>query len=137
MSKYLALLLAITFFACANNATETTSSTESSETSITKKAIVKNINQETFKIENQKPGVFVLDVRTPKEINEGKIRGALEIDFKAPGFQEKLSKLPKEKTYLVYCRSGGRSSKAAEMMVDMGFQDVSNLLGGYSEWTEE
>lgn len=97
---------------------------------------MKNINQEDFKSRMGKPGVFILDVRTPLEINEGKIKGALEIDFRSTNFKDKIDKLNRDKAYLVYCRSGVRSYEASQLMIDMGFKDVSNLLGGYSQWKE-
>ena len=81
--------------------------------------------------------VVVLDVRTPAEIADGKITGAMEMDFRADGFDGKLDNLDKEKTYLVYCRSGGRSSNACKMMSEKGFKNLYNLKGGYTAWSKE
>jgi len=77
---------------------------------------------------------IVLDVRTPDEIAEGKIGDAIELDYFAPSFDSDLGKLDKGRKYLVYCKAGGRSSKTAQTMVDMGFQHVYNLEGGYTSW---
>ncbi len=90
-----------------------------------------------FKAKMSDPDVVVLDVRTPGEIAEGKIDGAMEIDFRAEGFSEKLDGLDKGKTYLVYCRSGGRSSNACKMMSEKGFGSLFNLDGGYMAWSKE
>lgn len=81
--------------------------------------------------------VKVIDVRTPSEIAEGKIAGALEIDFRAPNFKESITALDKHDSYIIYCRSGGRSAKAASIMSKAGFKKVSNMLGGYSAWHQE
>ncbi len=76
----------------------------------------------------------LLDVRTPEEFASGFISGAVNIDFKSPEFNGKLDELDKTKTYLVYCRSGGRSAKAMTMMKEKGFKRVYNLRGGIIEW---
>ena len=78
----------------------------------------------------------VLDIRTPEETREGMIDNAMELDFYADNFESEILKLEKDKKYLVYCRSGGRSAKAAEFMTRSGFEDVSNLIGGYTAWSE-
>jgi len=96
-----------------------------------------NLTVAQFKEKMDSPEVVVLDVRTPAETAAGKIAGAQELDFKAPNFQEAVGQLDKDKTYLVYCRSGGRSSAAASMMTEMGFTKVYNLTGGYLAWEKE
>ncbi|HEY1005538.1 MAG TPA: rhodanese-like domain-containing protein [Sphingobacteriaceae bacterium] len=72
----------------------------------------------------------VLDVRTPEEIQEGHLPNAIAYDFKAPGFESKLAALPRDKAYLVYCRSGGRSARTVEMMKNLGFAEVYEMKGG-------
>ena len=80
--------------------------------------------------------IVLLDVRTPKEIAEGKIQNALEIDYKEEDFKSNLSKLNKDDAYIVYCRSGRRSAETSQMMTEMGFKDVKNLEGGILAWNE-
>ncbi len=72
----------------------------------------------------------VLDVRTPEEIQEGHLPNAIAYDFKAPGFESKLATLPRDRAYLVYCRSGGRSARTVEMMKNLGFREVYEMKGG-------
>ena len=77
----------------------------------------------------------VIDVRTPREIAQGKIiDSALEIDFYRNDFAKKINKLPKDKKYLIYCRSGNRSSKALKLMKKAGFTEVYELQGGITSW---
>ena len=83
-----------------------------------------------------KKEVVVLDVRTPEEIALGQLPDAVSLDFKSPDFQQKLSDLPKDKPYLVYCRSGNRSGKTVELMKTMGFIKVYDLKGGYDAYKE-
>jgi len=79
--------------------------------------------------------IVILDVRTLEEIAEGKLSAqALELDYHSDDFKSKLDKLDKNKPYLVYCRSGGRSAKTLEMMKKLSFRDCSDLDGGYTAW---
>lgn len=92
-----------------------------------------NVQEFKEKIENDSEGI-VLDVRTPAEIAEINIPNHTAIDFMAGGFQEKVEELDKTKTYYIYCRSGGRSAKACELMSQKGFPKLYNLLGGITAW---
>lgn len=76
----------------------------------------------------------LIDVRTPAETAGGIIEGALEIDYRSPDFDQKLSELDPDKTYLVYCASGGRSGKTCGKLNEMGLTKVYNLKGGYAAW---
>ncbi|MDX5340683.1 MAG: rhodanese-like domain-containing protein [Cyclobacteriaceae bacterium] len=80
---------------------------------------------------------LILDVRTAGEFAGGKIRGARNIDIMSPAFVQQVKNLPKDKTYLVYCRSGNRSGQACEVMADMGFEKLKNLSGGLMRWPFE
>jgi len=76
----------------------------------------------------------IIDVRMPDEYASGHLANALNMDVKAADFREKVSVLEKNKSYLVYCRTGKRSLQAAEIMKELGFTDVNNLLGGITQW---
>ena len=89
-----------------------------------------------FKDQIQKVEGIVLDVRTPNEIAQGKIGDATEIDFYEDDFIQKASKLPKDQPIYVYCAAGGRSSKAANMLLEQGFTKVYNLDGGIGSWNQ-
>ena len=84
--KYLLFLFSLCFFiACSTNATKEVSKPEP----VTAKKTVgpyKNINATQLESRLGQPGVFILDVRTPAETNEGKIQGAVEVDFRAASF---------------------------------------------------
>jgi rhodanese-related sulfurtransferase len=86
------------------------------------------------KIKEEKKAI-VIDVRTPAEWQQGVISGAdLFIDYNSPAFKQQLAKLDKSKTYIVYCRSGGRSAGASQVMMDSGFKNVINMQGGITSW---
>ncbi len=81
-------------------------------------------------------GAVLLDVRTPAEVQEGVIPGATAIDYKAPDFTSRISKLDKNKPYFVYCKGGGRSARAVEEMNRLGFKKLYALKEGYDDWLE-
>jgi len=68
----------------------------------------------------------LLDVRTQEEWNEKHIEGSTLVDFKQTDFKDKISRLDKDQTYEIYCRSGNRSGSAVKMMAEMGFKNVHN-----------
>lgn len=76
----------------------------------------------------------ILDVRTPDEFASGFIKGAVNVDFRDNYFQTRILDMSKDKTYFVYCLSGGRSSSAAEFMRKNGFKNVFELDGGMMAW---
>ena len=84
---------------------------------------------------NNKSSFVLLDVRTPEEIADGKISDALELDYFGDNFAVEIDKLDKDKHYVVYCKSGGRSAKSIAMMKEKGFEKCTNLKGGYTAWS--
>ena len=80
----------------------------------------------------------VLDVRSEEELEDGFIPNAVNIDiYKGQEFIDQIEALDKEKTYYVYCRSGGRSAQACAIMNELGYSNTKNLIGGFSEWQGE
>ena len=79
----------------------------------------------------------VLDLRTREEVQKGKIRGAFEIDFYSKDLKTVLSRLDRNKPYLLYCAAGGRSAKTAELMKSLGFKKIYNLETGYDGWLQD
>jgi rhodanese-related sulfurtransferase len=78
-------------------------------------------------------GAVLLDVRTPSEYKAGTINGAKNINLTSLDFNSQIAKLPKDKEYFVFCRSGARSGNACRMMSAQGFK-VTNLSGGIASW---
>jgi len=81
-----------------------------------------------------KKKVVVLDIRTPAEYKAVRIAGATNIDFLAPDFEERLTRLDTNKTYLVHCASGGRSTKSLPVLSKHQFQFLYHLDGGIKAW---
>ena len=78
---------------------------------------------------------IIIDVRTEEEYESGKIPGALNIDiYKGQGFVYQVEELDKSKNFYVYCAAGVRSANACGVMQQLGFENVFNLVGGFSNW---
>ena len=84
----------------------------------------------------QSNNVLILDVRTEDEFSEGHIEGAILLPL------DMLRKMAEDiivsdsQAVLVYCRSGRRSSEAAEILTEMGFLNVYDF-GGILSWPYE
>ena len=74
----------------------------------------------------------ILDVRQPKEYENGHIPGAKLIPL--PDLTDRLAEIDPQKPAIVYCAVGGRSRVAAQMLSGKGFQTVYNLSGGFKGW---
>ncbi|MBR3878213.1 MAG: rhodanese-like domain-containing protein [Bacteroidaceae bacterium] len=97
---------------------------------------VHSVSVEAFADSISRPGVQLVDVRTPEEFNSGNIPGSVNIDVMTGHFGEEASGLlDKSRTVAVYCRSGNRSKNAAKMLSMMGY-NVVELDSGYKAWQE-
>ena len=79
--------------------------------------------------------VTLLDVRTDEEIENGCLFNSTHIDYYDENFLYKINLLNKNKPIYIYCKVGGRSSKAAEKILNAGFKNVYNLQGGFLKWS--
>lgn len=78
----------------------------------------------------------VIDVRTPKEYQSGYINNAVNMHVYDKDFEQRVDKLDKNKTVFVYCKAGGRSAEAVEVLQKKGFSHIVELDGGMDAWTE-
>ena len=93
------------------------------------------LDKNAFKAAIRQKKVQLVDVRTPREYKGGHIGKAINIDlFQGGSFRQAIEKLDKNKAVYLYCRSGSRSKKAAQKILDMGFEKVYDLKGGYMHW---
>jgi phage shock protein E len=137
MKKLAVIILLASFYSCGNaqnNSTEAKSSTSE----VTQTPTVKNLDQSKLAEKLQDENVVLIDVRTPGEVQNGFIKGAhLFIDINGSNFDAEIEKLDQSKTYIMYCRSGARSGRAAKIMINKGFEDVYNLVGGIMGYSGE
>jgi len=108
--------------------------------SITVNAVTDITTQDAFKLiqkNRNNPDFVILDVRTASEFSSGRIANAINIDYYSPDFKSELAKLPLNKQYLVYCRTGVRSASAAQIMLSLGFKNIQNMTGGIVQWLQD
>lgn len=76
----------------------------------------------------------LVDVREQEEIEQGIIKEAIHIPLGE--IAEAYKNFDKQKHYIMVCRSGNRSNKAAEFLQEQGI-NVSNMIGGMLDWQGE
>lgn len=114
--------LLIAFFSCAGPQQSTP-------------AQVQNLSPQEFKEQRMSSKTVLVDVRTPEEFAAGHLDGAVNSDYRGGEFAEEMKTWDKKKVYYLYCASGNRSGKAAELMKEAGFQHLYNI-GGYEPLKE-
>lgn len=98
-------------------------------------AQVKTITPAAAQKKLNKRNVVVLDVRTPQEYKDGHLPGAVHIDvLDSVAFVNSIGKLNKNKKYVMYCKSGKRSTKASNILYENRFKHILNMEGGITAW---
>lgn len=120
--KLFNLLIFVFLFSACNN------TKEPQVHKITAEQMLEVINDESIQL---------IDVRTQEEFNLGRIKNAQNICITNDDFIAKAEKLDKEKPIYLYCKVGGRSAKAAEILKEMGFKYIYDMSGGFDEWSEK
>lgn len=76
--------------------------------------------------------LVVLDVRNDWEFDDGHLGGALNIPV--DDLEGRLGELDKEDEMLVYCRMGNRSTRAAQILRENGFEKIYHMVDGIEGW---
>jgi rhodanese-related sulfurtransferase len=95
------------------------------------------VSAEEFTMQISKADVQIVDVRTAAEFAAGHIEGAVNIDYNNDTFFRNMAKLDKNTPVYLYCKSGGRSAKAAAAFEEADFKKVVDLAGGVEAWTAD
>ena len=93
-----------------------------------------NVNDLNLKFTNNE-NFILLDVRTDQEVFISKIQGSIHIPMNDVPLR--LDELNKEKEIVVQCKSGKRSARVCEFLLNNNFSNVKNLKGGIIAWSEE
>ncbi len=102
---------------------------------ITEAAVARNLNpREAFAMFGQRSDLYLLDVRTPGEYRQVRIKGArlIPIDQLAG----RIAELPKDRPILVYCAVGSRSAQVVNYLARQGYPEIYNLDGGIFAWAQ-
>ncbi len=119
-----AALIALLFFNISLAGCKTQESKPASITNVTA--------DEVYKMLSSNKDYFILDVRSKEEFDSGHIEGAYLIPVSE--LENRLAELPQDKPIIVYCRSGSRSTSAANILLEKGFKEIFNMTGGITEW---
>lgn len=77
-------------------------------------------------------GAFILDVRQPEEWNEYHVPDSTLIPLGE--LASRLNEVPRDREIVVVCRSGNRSQQGRDILQQAGFEQVTSMAGGLSEW---
>ena len=80
--------------------------------------------------------LIILDTRTAGEYKRGHIQNSFFIDYSSSSFKAEIEKLDRNKKYVIYCHSGGRSKTTLNMMKNLGFKEAHNMIGGIVAWSK-
>lgn len=82
-------------------------------------------------VEGRKP-LIILDVRNDWEFEDGHLEGAINIPV--DDLEGRLGELDEEEDILVYCRTGNRSTRAAQILRENGFERMYHMVDGIEGW---
>lgn len=95
------------------------------------RSILKTLTEEEFRQGYRK--AQLIDVREPNEFENGHILGARNIPLSQ--IKMRLKEIRPDKPVYLYCQSGQRSGRAAQMLRRKGYKDLSHLKGGFKKWS--
>lgn len=95
-------------------------------------SLARDVDVQTAAALRTQPDVVILDVREQSEWDSGHIPGALFIPMN--DVPNRLKEIPTDKTVIVQCRSGNRSSQVTDYLRNQGMTNVHNMSGGINAW---
>jgi rhodanese-related sulfurtransferase len=105
-------------------------------------AVKEIMPQQAHEVLEKDTGAVYIDVRTEREFTAGHPEGAVNIPVAFPDPARGMvmnadfvriveSNYPKEQKIIVGCQAGPRSNAAAGLLQQAGYQDISNMVGGF------
>lgn len=82
-------------------------------------------------------GSVIIDVNEEKDFAAAHIPSSLNVSMASLNADNKALMKNKDKTVILVCQTGTKSTKAAKTLVDLGFNDLHILRGGLLSWTKE
>lgn len=98
-------------------------------------ATVRQVSTAELAVALERDDVFLLDVREPWEVAQGRVPGAVPIPLGQVAARK--AEIPREGAVWIICRSGNRSGQAAQQLAELGWTDVRNVQGGILAWQAE
>lgn len=98
-------------------------------------AVASNVTpKEAFGLVGQHSELYLLDVRTPGEYQQIRLKGSHLIPIDQ--FAKRLTEVPRNRPILVYCAVGSRSAQVASYLARQGYPEIFNLSGGIYAWAQ-
>ena len=91
-----------------------------------------DVDAQTVAAVKERDDVLVLDVREQWEYDAGHIPNITHIPMGE--IQNRLNEIPTDKTVIITCQSGGRSSQITNLLRENGYNNVHNMTGGIVSW---
>lgn len=88
--------------------------------------------KETKALIDRTPNLYILDVRTPDEFREVRLKKSVLIPVSE--LERRVAEVPKNRPVLVVCAVGARSKTASELLVRRGYREVYHLDDGLVGW---
>lgn len=98
-------------------------------------AVAQNVSPEQGYSLLKNKELFLLDVRTPGEYQQVRLKGAHLIPISQ--LLKRITELPKNRPILVYCAVGSRSAQVVNYLARQGYPEVYNLYGGIYSWEQK
>ncbi|TYR82435.1 rhodanese-like domain-containing protein [Priestia megaterium] len=92
--------------------------------------IMKTLTEEEFRSGYRK--AQLIDIREPNEFENGHILGARNIPLSQ--FRMRIKEFRKDQPVYLYCQSGMRTGRAAQILRRNGIKDIYDLKGGFKTW---
>lgn len=139
MKRVLVFALSLLLVACSGGnetnkvGAKETKSVNSSQVGQAQANIFQSIDaSQSVALMKNKKNLLILDVRSPPELKEGKIKDSILVPFW--DIAKGRYQVPTDKPILLVCAVGGRSYAIGQMLHKKGYPEVYNLSGGISGW---
>jgi rhodanese-related sulfurtransferase len=86
-------------------------------------------------LEEDREGLYFVDVREVHEFEEGHINGMVNVPLSS--LTDNYAAIPEDKEVVIICRSGSRSLQAANILKEAGYSTITNVTGGMQQWSGE
>ncbi len=127
----LSVALSLTFLPGSSNAGESPTSSAPQGIADQKDTMPSSISVAEA-VKKREQGAFVLDVRQTSEWEEYHVPGSTLIPLNELAGRQ--NEVPKDREVVVVCRSGQRSAKGREILMEAGLKKVTNMQGGLLQW---
>ncbi len=140
MKKLFVVLLSVLLISCSNSGDSTATKVNKTSSSKAEMLALTPIHasytpQQVVNLIKQQKDLLIIDVRSPRELKEGKIENSVLIPFW--DIMRGNCNIPKNRPILLFCAIGGRSYGAMQILAKKGYPVVYNMKGGLAEWKKE